>query len=90
MSSSYPLSFPADKGLIRLERTPSSPYIYTIYFLGVETVDNRLSHNFIGALLAALQHVEKEWDNLDAEQKGGAALITTAQVDEKNKFYSNG
>jgi enoyl-CoA hydratase/carnithine racemase len=88
--SSYPKSFPEGKALIRLERSDSSPYIYTVHFLGAETPDNRLTHDFLSSLLAALKHVEKEWDNLDDLQKKGAALITTGQTDEKAKFYSNG
>lgn len=87
---SYPISFPEDKPLLRLERPSSSPYIYTIHFLGTESPDNRLTHAFLGALLNALKHVEKEWDSLDEGQKKGAALITTGQTDEKAKFYSNG
>lgn len=87
------LNFPSQgKALVTLERTPSTPIIYTIRFLGAETPDNRLTHNFLGALLQALEHVEQEWDRTlsDEEKKGGAALVTTGQVDEKAKFYSNG
>jgi hypothetical protein len=89
---SYPLSFPdpAGKALLRLERTPSAPFIYTLHFLGAETPDNRLTHNFLSALLLALKHVEKEWDGLGDQQLGGAALITTGQIEEKSKVYSNG
>lgn len=88
--SSYPLTFPSSKALVRLERTSSSPFIYTLHFLGAETPDNRLTHNFLESLLSAFQHVEKEWDGLDEQQKKGAALITTGQIEEKSKFYSNG
>lgn len=87
---SYPIAFPADSAVLRLERTSSSPYIYTLHFLGAETPDNRLTHRFLGAILDALKHVEKEWDGLDDGQRGGAALITTGQTEEKSKFYSNG
>lgn len=87
---SYPITFPKDKALLRLERTASSPYIYTLHFLGAETPDNRLTHKFLEGILSALKHVEKEWDGLGDDQKKGAALITTGQTDEKAKFYSNG
>ena len=89
---SYPISFPSEgKALLKLDKTSSSPYIYTLHFLGAHTPDNRLTHAFLEAILAALKHVEKEWDNLpNEEQKKGAALITTGQADEKAKFYSNG
>jgi enoyl-CoA hydratase/carnithine racemase len=88
---SYPLSFPSDKALLRLERTDSFPRLYTIHFLGAETPDNRLTHKFLEALLSALQHVEKEWNNMSNEdQQKGAALLTTGSTDAKSKFYSNG
>ncbi|UZJ55461.1 hypothetical protein CBS101457_004781 [Exobasidium rhododendri] len=89
---SYPLSFAssAGKALLRLQRTPTAPYIYSLHFLGAETPDNRLTHQFLGAFLSALKHVEKEWDGLGDEQLKGAALISTGQTDEKSKFYSNG
>ncbi|GAI99542.1 unnamed protein product, partial [marine sediment metagenome] len=53
----------------------------------------RRTHEFIGqALLPALDHVEKAWDNIvnNDQAKGGAALITTGQTEKSSKFYSNG
>ncbi|PWN92692.1 ClpP/crotonase [Acaromyces ingoldii] len=86
-------NFPKDgKALLTLERSSSSPIIYTVTFTGGETPDNRLTHKFLDAILAALEHVEQEWDRTlsDEEKKGGAALVTTGQIVEGAKFYSNG
>lgn len=86
-------NFPKDgKALLTLERSSSSPIIYTVTFTGGETPDNRLTHKFLDAILAALEHVEHEWDRTlsDDEKKGGAALVTTGQIVEGAKFYSNG
>lgn len=86
---SYPVSFPADKPLMRLERIQTSPNIYVLHFLGAETPDNRLTVPFLEQLMKALEHVEKAWDDQE-DQKTGAALITTGETQAKSKFYSNG
>lgn len=93
MSDSYPITFPKDgKALVKLEKL-SAPKtgapIYVLHFLGAHTPDNRLTSAFLSAILQTLEHVEKAWDDQD-EQKIGAALVTTAQVEATSKFYSNG
>jgi Delta3-Delta2-enoyl-CoA isomerase len=87
--ASFPVSFPADKPVLRLDRLQTSPSIYVLHMLSAETPDNRLTVHFLEQWMEALNFVEKEWDQSD-EQKAGAALISTGPTDPKAKFYSNG
>ncbi|KAN0059827.1 hypothetical protein ACQY0O_008401 [Thecaphora frezii] len=92
MSESYSRQFPADKPLVRLD-FDASTQIWTLFLLAAETPDNRLTHNLIGnGLFPALNFVEAEWEKMldSGRSSKGAALITTCQIDEKTKIFSNG
>lgn len=90
-SASFPASGPADKALVRVDgqEGPGESAIYVLHLLGTQTPDNRLTVALLTAIMEALVHVEKAWDDSDAQKKG-AALVTTAQVQPDSKFFSNG
>lgn len=102
----YPLGFkslvePMDKDLVSVSLASDSsdasgPTIFHITLLAAQTPDNRLTPQFLTALLAALEHVESQWDDVlsgDAERgsKQGAALVLSSVTQgPSSKFFSNG
>jgi len=89
-SISTPANFPAQgKALITVTEPEENLFLLTM--LGAETPDNRLTHALLAAWLQALDHVEARWEDISEEKKkAGAALVSTASVDPKQKIYSNG
>ncbi|WFD36962.1 hypothetical protein MCUN1_003854 [Malassezia cuniculi] len=76
--------------LVRLDLNTETR-IWVLTFLGEQTKDNRLTHEFIlEGIIPALQHVRQQWKAwVDADDvREGTALVTTAQTD--SKIYSNG
>lgn len=108
--STYPLGFkstvaPVENDLIQvsLAEQPSTPApIFIVTLLSVQTVDNRLTPQFLSALLAALEHIESVWDSREGtplEANGAGVVLTglnrisvpSTQKDNKGtKFFSNG
>lgn len=90
---SYTKHFPSESdALTRLDFDGTSR-VWVLTFLGKDTPDNRLSHNFINnGLLPALDFVEQQWESMvnNSQNDLGAALITTGGVDASAKIYSNG
>lgn len=116
--ASYPLSFksgvdPVDVDLVQVSlasqisssepsaKAPEAP-IFIVTLLGAQTPDNRLTPQFLSALLSALEHVESVWDSREGtalESNGSAVVLTglnrltvsSTQKDNKGlKFFSNG
>lgn len=95
----YPIGFKStvpgpssDVDLVRIEtqQQGDSP-IFVITMLSGQTPDNRLTPQFLTALLSALNHVEEQWDDELSSERIGAGLVITGTIEGKNsKFFSNG
>lgn len=76
--------------------TIPEPGLFVLTFTGGETKDNRLTAHFLTGYLEALDYVQGKWDDISngnndqCDASKGAALITTGQVEEGSKFFSNG
>ncbi|PKI82474.1 hypothetical protein MVES1_003440 [Malassezia vespertilionis] len=76
--------------LVRLDFNADTR-IWIMYFMGEQTPDNRLTHEFlVEGISPALQDVRKQWEKwVDEDDTDmGAALVTTSLLE--NKIYSNG
>lgn len=87
MSSST--NFPSS-GTALVTVTEPKPSIFVLAYLGAQTPDNRLTPQFLTAVLEALNFVEKKWEDISMGDNvaDGAALISTAALD--SKIFSNG
>lgn len=98
--STYPLEFkstvePIQAALVKLEVDTSTPSpIFILTFLSAQTPDNRLTPQFLTAVLSALQHVQQTFENdilSSSDHPQGAALVLTGQTSgPHSKFFSNG
>lgn len=100
-TSRYPLGFKStllsssssDPDLVSLAVTKheTEAPIFVLTLLSAQTPDNRLTPQFLSALLAALNHVEDAWDSVLSATTHGAALVVTGTISGKtSKFFSNG
>ncbi|CAO1628571.1 unnamed protein product [Sympodiomycopsis kandeliae] len=111
--SSYPATLksavsPVEAPLVQVSLAPeqaaagSKAPIFIVTFLAAQTPDNRLTPQFLTALLSALEHIESVWDNREGtvlEQNGAAVVLTglnratnpdTEASNKGLKFFSNG
>lgn len=86
---SSPTNFPSS-GRALVTVTEPKPSIFVLAYLGAQTPDNRLTPEFLTAVLEALNFVEKKWEDISMGDNvgDGAALISTAALD--SKIFSNG
>lgn len=91
--STLPSSSSSDPDLVSLAVTKheTEAPIFVLTLLSAQTPDNRLTPQFLSALLAALNHVEDAWDSVLSATTHGAALVITGTISGKtSKFFSNG
>ncbi|KAK0548849.1 hypothetical protein OC846_002706 [Tilletia horrida] len=89
-SVATPVNFPP-KGDALIVVTEPEDFLFVLTMTGAETSDNRLTHAHLEAWLQALDYIEQRWDNIpENKKKEGAAMVTTASTDPKQKIWSNG